>query len=40
MSAYQLDTLDKYQKEMLKEGKIALGQSAAGALILLVPKGD
>ena len=38
MSAYQLDTLDKYLKEMLKHGKIVHSQSPAGAPILFVPK--
>ena len=40
MSAYQLDTLDKYSKEMLKQGKITHSQSPAGAPILFVPKPD
>ena len=40
MSAYQLDTLDKYLKEMLKQGKIVHSQSPAGAPILFVPKPD
>ena len=40
MSAYQLDTLDKYLKEMLKQGKITHSQSPAGAPILFVPKPD
>ena len=40
MSAYQLDTLDKYLKEMLKQGKIVHSQSQAGAPILFVPKPD
>ena len=40
MSAYQLDTLDKYLKEMLKQGKIVHSQSPAGASILFVPKPD
>ena len=34
MSAYQLDTLDKYLKEMLRQGKIVHYQSPAGAPIL------
>jgi len=38
MSAYQLDTLDKYLKEMLKQGKIVHSQSPAGAPILFIPK--
>ena len=38
MSAYQLDTLDKYLKEMLKQGKITHSQSPAGGPILFVPK--
>ena len=40
MSAYQLDTLDKYQKEMLKPGKIVHSQSPSGALISFVSKPD
>jgi len=40
MSAYQLDTLDKYLKEMLKQGKIVHSQSPAEAPILFVPKPD
>src|SRR6195952_3610263 len=40
MSAYQLDTLDKYLKEMLKQAKIVHSQSLAGAPILFVPKPD
>jgi len=40
MSTYQLDTLDKYLKEMLKQGKIVQSQSPAGAPILFVPKPD
>jgi len=40
MWAYQLDTLDKYLKEMLKQGKIVPSQSPAGAQILFVPKPD
>jgi len=40
MSAYQLDTLHKYLKEMLKQGKIVDSQSPAGAPILFVPKPD
>jgi len=40
MSAYQLDTLDKYLEEMLKQGKIVHSQSPAGAPILFVPKLD
>ena len=40
MSAYQLDTLDKYLKEMLKQGKIVHSQLPAGAPILFVPKPD
>jgi len=40
MSAYQLDTLAKYLKEMLKQGKIVHSQSRAGAPILFVPKPD
>jgi len=40
MSAYQLDTLDKYPKKMLKQGKIVHSQSPAGAPILFVPKPD
>jgi len=40
MSAYQLDTLVKYLKEMLKQGKIVYSQSHAGAPILFVPKPD
>ena len=40
MSAYQLDTLDKYLKEMLKQRKIMHSQSPAGAPILFVPKPD
>ena len=40
MSAYPLDTLDKYLKEMLKQGKITHSQSPAGASILFVPKPD
>ena len=40
MSAYQLDTLDKYLKEMLKQGKITYRQSPAGGPILFVPKPD
>ena len=40
MSAYKLDTLDKYLKEMLKQGKIVHSQSPAGAPILFIPKPD
>ena len=40
MSAYQLDTLNKYLKEMLKQGKITHSQSLAGAPILFVLKSD
>jgi len=40
MSAYQLDTLDKYLKELLKQGKFVHSQSPAGAPILFVPKPD
>jgi len=40
MSAYQLDTLDKYLKEMLQQGKIVHRQSPAGAPILFVPKSE
>ena len=40
MSAYQLDTLDRYLKEMLKQGKITHSQSPAGAPIPFVPKPD
>ena len=40
MLAYQLDTLDKYLKEMLKQDKITHSQSPAGAPILFVPKPD
>jgi len=40
MSAYQLDTLDKYLKAMLKQGKIVHSQSPAGAAILFVLKPD
>jgi len=40
MSAYQLDTLDKYLKEMLRQGKIVHSQSPTGAPILFVPKPD
>jgi len=40
MSVYQLDTIDKYLKEMLKQGKIVYSQSPAGAPILFVPKPD
>jgi len=40
MSAYQLDTLDKYQKEMLKQWKIVHSQSPSGAPISFVPKPD
>ena len=38
MSAHQLDTPDKYLKEMLKQGKIVHSQSPTGAPILFVPK--
>jgi len=38
MSAYQPDRLDKYLKEMLKQGKIVHSQSPAWAPILFVPK--
>ena len=38
MSAYQLDTLDKYLKDMLKQGKIVHSQSPAGTPSLFVPK--
>jgi len=40
MSAYQLDTLDKYLKERLKQGKIVHRQSPAGSPILFIPKPD
>ena len=40
ISAYQLDTLDKYLKEMPKQGKITQSQSPARAPILFVPKPD
>jgi len=40
MSAYQLDTLDKYLKEMLKQGEIVHSQSPPGALIPFAPKPD
>jgi len=40
MSAYQLDTIDKYLEEMLKQGKIVHSQSPAGAPILFVLKPD
>jgi len=40
MSAYQLDTLDKYLKGMLKQGNIVYSQSPAGAPLLFVPKPD
>jgi len=40
MSAYQLDTLDQYLKEMLKQGKIVHSQAPTEAPILLVPKPD
>src|ERR1700712_5779329 len=40
MSACQLDILDKYLKEMLKQGKIVHSQCPAGAPILFVLKPD
>ena len=40
MSAYHLDTLDKYLKEILKQGKIVHRKCPAGAPILFVPKPD
>src|ERR1700712_890313 len=40
MSAYQLDTLDEYLKEMLRQGNIVYSSSPAGAPILFVPKPD
>lgn len=40
MSAYQLDTLHKYQKEMLKQGNIFHTQFPTGAPMLSVPKPD
>ena len=40
MLAYQLDTLDKYLKEMLKQGKIVYSQSPAGTPSIFVPKPD
>ena len=40
MSAYKLDTLDKYLKEMLKLGNITHSQSPARAPILFLPKPD
>jgi len=40
MSADQLDTLDKYLKEILKQGKIVHSPSPAGAPMLFVPKPD
>ena len=38
MSAYQVDILNKYLKEMLKQGKITHSQLLAGFSILFVPK--
>ena len=40
MSAYQLEQLDKYLKEMLAQRKIMDSQSPYGAPILFVPKPD
>jgi len=40
MSAYQLDTLDKYPKEMLQQGTIVHSLSPTGAPILFIPKSD
>ena len=40
MSAYQLNQLDKYLKEMLAQGKITDSKSPYGAPILFVPKPD
>ena len=40
MSAYQLDKLDKYLKDMVKQGKIIHRQSTGGARILIVPNRD
>ena len=40
MSAYQLDTLDKYLKEILKQERIVHSQSPADTSILFVPKPD
>ena len=40
MSAYQLEQLDKYLKEMLAQGKITDSQSPYRVPILFVPKPD
>jgi len=40
MLGYQLDTLDKYLNEMLKQGKVVQSQSPTITPILFVPKPD
>jgi len=40
MLAHQLNEMNKYQKGILAEGKIADSESPCGASILLVPKPD